>query len=605
MMSSNHDRATQIPPRWLHCPRKGKLFAGKFLPFKTPLSSTYDDQIPDENRFGVDMLFKSMAASRTKLGLWVDLTYTSRFYDKGEVEKSDCKYLKLQCRGHGEAPSEEQTTTFVNIVDHFIGQKPLEVIAIHCTHGFNRTGFLLVSYMVEKMDWSVEAAVRAYTESRPPGIYKEDYLQELFKRYGDIEDCPPPPPLPDWCTEFDDRDDDGNVPDNSKNGGHGAKRSREINKQDSSFMDGLVPEVVPVRTQPRCGQVQKMAQQMCAWRKNGFPGAQPVSMDLKNLEMLGQKPFKVSWKADGVRYMMLINGSNEVYMLDRDNAIFHVPKLIFPKRKDLNMHISNTLLDGEMIIDQVDGKPVPRYLIYDIIKFENIDVGGCDFGTRMLCINKEIIGARHAAIIQGRLDKTKEPFSVRIKEFWDIFSSQSILEGKFSEQLSHETDGLIFQPASDKDKYHCGRCSDMLKWKPPSLNSVDFKLKIIREEKIGMLPETKGLLYVGGLDAPFSSMKVTKDLKALDNKIVECHWDPEKNSWVFMRQRTDKSFPNAYTTAMGVCESIQKPVTRDILFSYIDSHGLRPHKPPTAPAPKRKAPDADINNMPPPKLPST
>ena len=34
---------------------------------------------------------------------------------------------------------------------------------------------------------------------------------------------------------------------------------------------------------------------------SGFPGAQPVSMDCKNISLLHEKPFKVSWKADGTR----------------------------------------------------------------------------------------------------------------------------------------------------------------------------------------------------------------------------------------------------------------------------------------------------------------
>ncbi|MEQ2165588.1 hypothetical protein GOODEAATRI_018514, partial [Goodea atripinnis] len=41
----------------------------------------------------------------------------------------------------------------------------------------------------------------------------------------------------------------------------------------------------------------------------------------------------------------------------------------------------------------------------------------------------------------------------------------------------------------------------------------------------------------------------TKELKQYDNKIIECTF--ADNSWVFMRQRVDKSFPNSYDTAMG------------------------------------------------------
>ena len=36
------------------------LFADKFLPFKTPLDARYSDQIPEESRFDLDMLFASL-----------------------------------------------------------------------------------------------------------------------------------------------------------------------------------------------------------------------------------------------------------------------------------------------------------------------------------------------------------------------------------------------------------------------------------------------------------------------------------------------------------------------------------------------------------------
>lgn len=36
---------------------------------------------------------------------------------------------------------------------------------------------------------------------RPPGIYKGDYLVELYTRYDDPADTPPTPNLPDWCFE--------------------------------------------------------------------------------------------------------------------------------------------------------------------------------------------------------------------------------------------------------------------------------------------------------------------------------------------------------------------------------------------------------------------
>jgi mRNA-capping enzyme len=63
------------------------------------------------------------------------------------------------------------------------------------------------------------------------------------------------------------------------------------------------------------------------------------------------------------------------------------------------------------------------------------------------------------------------------------------------------------------------------------------------------VPIKIGELYVGGLEMPFSRMKVTKDIAKLNGAIIECKYD--KGQWSFLRVRTDKSFPNAFTTAKG------------------------------------------------------
>ena len=49
----------------------------------------------------------------------------------------------------------------------------------------------------------------------------------------------------------------------------------------------------------------------------GFPGCQPVSMIQENLCFLKDKPYKVSWKADGTRYMMLIGMFHILSFLSR------------------------------------------------------------------------------------------------------------------------------------------------------------------------------------------------------------------------------------------------------------------------------------------------
>ncbi|KAI2644296.1 mRNA-capping enzyme [Labeo rohita] len=180
---------------------------------------------------------------------------------------------------------------------------------VHCTHGFNRTGFLICAYLVEKMDWSIEAAVAAFAQARPPGIYKADYLKELFRRYGDVEDAPAAPALPEWC--FDDEedegvDDDGNAvaqgSEPSSSHSSQGKKKKERLKMNAVFLEGVsVKGVTQVTSQPKLGQIQRKCQEFSEWDKSGFPGAQPVSMDRRNIRLLEQNVYKVSWKADGTR----------------------------------------------------------------------------------------------------------------------------------------------------------------------------------------------------------------------------------------------------------------------------------------------------------------
>jgi len=563
-----------IPPRWLKCPRKAATLVGnRFLAFKTPLDEKYDSQVEEIYRFRPEMLFNSMKAYKVKVGLWVDLTNTSRFYDKRCIEEQGCKYVKLQCRGHGETPNQEAVQLFINICRKFIQQNPLEIVGVHCTHGFNRSGFLISSYMVEEFDWSVDMAVSEFNKARVPGIYKEDYIKELFRKYGDLADAPGPPEMPEWCLEEETGVDEDGEPithaaeENTANGGKGGKRG----KKTSKFMDGVEGVSPVLEPLSELKDLQKKIQRMCEWKSKGFPGAQPVSMGKINLHFLKEKPYKVSWKADGTRYMMLIDGKDRIYFCDRDNAIFKVKGLTFLHRKDKNKHISDTLVDGEMVIDVVQGKSYPRFLIYDVIQFEGQEVGKTAFSIRLTCIEKELIMSRHAYITQGVIDKTKEPFSVRKKEFWDVSDAHKLLSDKFTENLAHEPDGLIFQPS--REPYKPGRDDEVLKWKPADMNSVDFKLVVKKEEGLGLLPKTVGFLFVGSYDPPFAQMKITKQLKELNNKIIECKW--EDNQWIFMRERTDKSFPNGYNTAIGVINSIKDPITTDILLDYIDHQRWR------------------------------
>lgn len=66
-------------------------------------------------------------------------------------------------------------------------------------------------------------------------------------------------------------------------------------------------------------------------------------------------------------------------------------------------------------------------------------------------LQTDIIKPRNAAIEQGLLNKQKEPFGVRRKDFWEanIHWTFKLLSPAFQDKLCHEPDGLIFQPEPD------------------------------------------------------------------------------------------------------------------------------------------------------------
>lgn len=81
------------------------------------------------------------------------------------------------------------------IANQFWAAHPQLYIGVHCAYGFNRTGFVLASYMVLWRGLSVDQAMAAFAAARPPGIRHEKFQQELHKRYDEMVDSRSLPPL--------------------------------------------------------------------------------------------------------------------------------------------------------------------------------------------------------------------------------------------------------------------------------------------------------------------------------------------------------------------------------------------------------------------------
>ncbi|KAF8567375.1 hypothetical protein P879_06308 [Paragonimus westermani] len=671
----NHKGIPMLPPRWLTCPRMGDMILDIFIPFKTPLDSKFDYFIQPEQIFNVDSVFRT--AEPYKLGLIVDLTKSKRFYNRREVTDNNCKYIKIECKGNEETPTSEQVDLFIKVVNQFLDNNPGEQkVGVHCTHGFNRTGFLIAAYLIEELNYGADIAVQIFADARPPGIYKADYLEDLFTRYGNKEDCPPAPPLPQWCLE--DNQSCSAQPTKrlfpTEHGSDftdstgGAKISRcEVNVEGTVSMEKLSNRPFPpppkgtpmlmegvsrvVTLDQDCAEAHEARELADHLLKTGgclyvegqlvyadgqsaesdsesmeqskssrpsedtnrtnrplrFKGSQPVSISQRNMEALVNYEYCVSHKADGSRYLLLIAGPGKVYLIDRANFVYKPDVLHFPtaswvksiKNATLQPpnlpdflsgsgnHLFNTLLDGEMVLyrdpskpasvhhDDASGGGTPRFLIYDIVTLDNSPVGRSPFFNRYMAIDTQVICPRNVAGHMGLVDFAIQSFSVRRKPFRSLNQTEQLLKPEFAQQLDHVTDGLIFQPCGPEDFYILGTCPQTLKWKPPQLNTIDFRCKIVHESKLGEIPGYVGYLYLGGLNVPSAKLgHVGPRDKNLDGKIVECSLVPG-HGWKVLRVRTDKTEPNYHKSGVAIIESIMCPVSASNLLACIRQRGIK------------------------------
>ena len=132
------------------------------------------------------------------------------------------------------------------------------------------------------------------------------------------------------------------------------------------------------------------------------------------------------------------------------------------------------LLFQEMVIDKFQGKEYPRYLAYDVVMYDEMKVSKMNFyPDRYGIIEKEIMAGRHRAMKEGRLIREKEPFSVRLKEFWEVTQARNLLSDKFVKKLDHEPDGVVFQSA--KACYKTGQCPEILNGRLMETCTLEFR----------------------------------------------------------------------------------------------------------------------------------
>lgn len=121
-----------------------------------------------------------------KIKAVIDISHESPVYDPKGLDEGGIRYHKHPTVSKI-PPTAKEVREFIKLVDGIRADSTsgsdATLIGVHCHYGFNRTGFFICSYLVEKERFGVQQAINEFGARRPPGIKHDHFLDTLFVRY--------------------------------------------------------------------------------------------------------------------------------------------------------------------------------------------------------------------------------------------------------------------------------------------------------------------------------------------------------------------------------------------------------------------------------------
>jgi mRNA guanylyltransferase len=285
-----------------------------------------------------------------------------------------------------------------------------------------------------------------------------------------------------------------------------------------------------------------------------FPGGQPVSFTKPHLNLLTQRSFLVCEKSDGMRFLLFFVDFNDnigegepqpvAFLIDRNWKVWGIEGFKCPGDSG-----HDTLLDGELVENQETGQV--SFLLFDILLLGGRDVTQTSLDKRLGFIQNHITGPTGPGY-----------FPLILKQFYKPYGIQELLE-KIIPGQSHGNDGLIFTPINEP--YQAGSWPTLLKWKPSSMNSVDFKLD---QDGISLLVAFGNAIDKEGNRPHEQYAKLDTSHPELVDKILECTINSD-STWHFQRIRDDKICANDSQVVKNIINSIKDNVEKEELIKLI------------------------------------
>ena len=310
-----------------------------------------------------------------------------------------------------------------------------------------------------------------------------------------------------------------------------------------------------------------------------FVGGNPVTLESKHVRGLWDRPYNLTPKVDGTRYLCIIEADGKPYFIDRGTGYLRVFQPVHTNGNTPSPRpdIPICILDGEMIKEENKGRTRWIFWVFDILSFRGNVVADLNFEQRYWILLNEFQN-----FFSNPKSSPDSWFLMLLKPYYTVsfFSKEkdpylSVLQ-VFKEHCKklglakQNLDGLIFNDTTRPYvKGPWSRCDNIqFKWKPESEQTIDLRYKnkefLDKRDKVYTFDFFKngkkkeiGILEPEGLPRKIKDRIVELRITKVSKKGVATE---------FVRYRDDKS-ANALLTINSVINGYLKPVELTDLFS--------------------------------------
>lgn len=320
-------------------------------------------------------------------------------------------------------------------------------------------------------------------------------------------------------------------------------------------------------------------------RKFKYPGMQPMNLSRdiisKYLKVFPNR-FIIAEKSDGIRYF-LIHFKNGLTLFVGGNLIGYRVELgielseRLPIESEEGWKIDN-IYDGELITEEESEDNYKRkYLIFDALMLDGEIIGANPYKERLEKLSSFFNSERIRTQLQNLSvnDTSSDIIGISLINYFTFDKINELISD--IQKTKHHVDGIIIN--TDDYPYHVGTCSEILKWKPAHLNTVDFYVLKNNRYNIYFLyvyyEDKKDLKAVSTLlfQSKLEEKEFEMNYKKCKTKVIECYFDSDgmenlrtategrvdfdfidrvlkdkkkkdKFGWKLLRFRDDREYPN-------------------------------------------------------------